>query len=217
MTAAAGREAATCLVDKYPVSDRSAWRTLDVHRTAIRYKPRRGDGGAIRARLCVLPEERPRWGYRVLHELLRREGFRVNHQRFCRLGVRPAWQAQPERLRGGLHRPGESHCLNLRWFICGSLLAQPGQLTPIVFLRIFLKNDASRTAASSLSATKHETITIRRICLDTAGACRHPRRRAAHELRPGVATCAKPRIHCSQHIGPRDRVRLWAAGQPAQT
>lgn len=85
MTAAAQREAATYLVDKYQVSERRACRTLNVHRTAIRYKSRRGDGGVIRARLCALAEERPRWGYRVLHELLRREGFKVNHKRVYRL------------------------------------------------------------------------------------------------------------------------------------
>jgi len=41
--------------------------------------------GALRARLCPLAAERPRFGYRRLHVLLRREGVAANHKRVWRM------------------------------------------------------------------------------------------------------------------------------------
>lgn len=70
---------------EYGVSQRRACRALGVHRTTMRYASRSGDGGVVKERLRALAEERPRWGYRVLCDLLRREGFLVNHKRVYRL------------------------------------------------------------------------------------------------------------------------------------
>jgi putative transposase len=39
----------------------------------------------LRERLRTLATERPRWGYKRLHVLLRREGYRVNHKLVFRL------------------------------------------------------------------------------------------------------------------------------------
>jgi len=58
---------------------------LDLCLATYRYRSRRGDGGVIRRRLRELAEERPRFGYRRLHVMLRREGFMVNHKRVYRL------------------------------------------------------------------------------------------------------------------------------------
>lgn len=55
-------------------------------RAAVRYRSRpRPDDRPIRDRLRHLAQERPRFGYRRLHELLRREGIAVNHKRTERL------------------------------------------------------------------------------------------------------------------------------------
>jgi putative transposase len=52
----------------------------------IRYRRRlRADEGPIRERLRVLAGERPRWGYRRLHVLLKRELGVINHKRVDRL------------------------------------------------------------------------------------------------------------------------------------
>jgi putative transposase len=67
------------------VSQRRVCRVLNLCLATYRYKSRRGDGGVIRRRMRELAEERPRFGYRRLHVLLRREGFRVNHKRVYRL------------------------------------------------------------------------------------------------------------------------------------
>jgi putative transposase len=82
---AAKREAAAWLQTEFEVSQRRACRVLSLNLATCRYESRRGDGGIIRQRLCALAEERPKWGYRFLHNALRRAGFAVNHKRVCRL------------------------------------------------------------------------------------------------------------------------------------
>jgi putative transposase len=51
----------------------------------MRYETRREDPADLRARLRELAQARPRFGYRRLHVLLRREGKTVNHKRIYRL------------------------------------------------------------------------------------------------------------------------------------
>jgi putative transposase len=59
---------------------------VGVGRSTVRYRRReRPDDGALRRRLLALAGERPRFGYRRLHALLRREGVGVNHKRIERL------------------------------------------------------------------------------------------------------------------------------------
>ncbi len=82
---AAKREAATWLVGEYEVSQRRACRTLGLGLSTCRYVSRRVDGGEVRKRLVELAEERPRFGYRRLWLLLRREGHEVNPKRIYRL------------------------------------------------------------------------------------------------------------------------------------
>jgi putative transposase len=54
-------------------------------RTSYRYRPRRGDDGAVRARLHELAAERRRFGYRRLGWMLEREGTKVNLKKVYRL------------------------------------------------------------------------------------------------------------------------------------
>ena len=50
-----------------------------------RYEAKPDDNEQIRARLRDLAAERRRWGYRQMHEILRREGIPINHKRTERL------------------------------------------------------------------------------------------------------------------------------------
>ena len=85
VTPATRRTAATWLREEFAVSQRRACRVLELCLATCRYVSRRGDGGALRVRLRALAEERPRFGYRRLLVMLRREGFGVNHKRVFRL------------------------------------------------------------------------------------------------------------------------------------
>src|SRR5690348_8659249 len=80
------RAAAGWLRTHYAFSERHACRLVGLGRSTARYRSRRrADEATVRQRLRELATERPRFGYRRLHALLRREGVRVNHKRVERL------------------------------------------------------------------------------------------------------------------------------------
>ena len=69
---------------EYAFSQRRACRLLTVAVSSYRYQSRRNDEG-LRLRLVELAREKPRFGYRRLHVLLRRSGEEVNHKRVHRV------------------------------------------------------------------------------------------------------------------------------------
>jgi len=79
------REMVDYLQQHHHLSQRRACRLVNLSRTTARYRPRRVDDPQVRRRLCELAERRPRFGYRRLTVLLRREGLMVNHKRVYRL------------------------------------------------------------------------------------------------------------------------------------
>ena len=85
VTPAARREAVAHLRVAYAVSERRACSVLGTDRTSMRYRSRRADDAAVRARLRELASVRRRFGYRRLHILLTREGTAMNHKKLRRL------------------------------------------------------------------------------------------------------------------------------------
>lgn len=73
------------MVEDHGLSERRACGLSRVHRTTKRYRSRRTDQAALRARLRQLAADHPRYGYRRLWVPLRREGQVVNHKRIQRL------------------------------------------------------------------------------------------------------------------------------------
>lgn len=87
------RQAAGFVVSCFGTSERRACRALGHSRSSQRYRSRARDQSPLRMRLRDLALSRPRYGYRRLHVLLRREGWRVNVKRVWRhykqLGLAP--------------------------------------------------------------------------------------------------------------------------------
>jgi putative transposase len=81
----AWRQAVGFLQTDFEMSERRACRVLGVCRATAQYRSRRADPTPLVAKLRELATQRPRWGYRRLHILLRREGVTVNHKRVYRL------------------------------------------------------------------------------------------------------------------------------------
>lgn len=80
------RAAVDYLRQRFGFSERHACVLVAVPRSTVRYRARRrADDGPLRRRLHELAGERPRFGDRRLHALLRREGVVVNHKRVERL------------------------------------------------------------------------------------------------------------------------------------
>jgi len=56
-----------------------------ISRSLYRYRSRRADGAALRARIEELAAHKRRYGYRRIHILLKREGWRINRKRTYRI------------------------------------------------------------------------------------------------------------------------------------
>ena len=74
------RTAVTYAMMTAAVSERRACRYAGFARSSQRYRTRRPLRTELRARLHALATLRPRWGYRRLYVLLRREGYAVNRK-----------------------------------------------------------------------------------------------------------------------------------------
>ena len=86
MTPAQRRAALDWIRSRFALSERRACRVIGIGRSTARYRSHpRVDEASICQRLCALAAERPRFGYRRLHVLLRREGVQINHKRVARL------------------------------------------------------------------------------------------------------------------------------------
>src|SRR5439155_17224736 len=108
------------------LSERRACRFLGTARSSQRYRGRRVQPPGLRERLTELAAARPRWGYRRLWVLLRREGYAVNWKRVYRLyreaGL--AVQRRRRKRRGGAPAPPAGHAAE-RAVVAGSCARWP--------------------------------------------------------------------------------------------
>jgi transposase InsO family protein len=80
VTPAARLDAVAYLKVSFEVSERRACAIIAADRSTVRYRARRPDNAALRARLRELADQRRRFGYRRLHLLLRGEGWTMNQR-----------------------------------------------------------------------------------------------------------------------------------------
>ena len=81
----AKRTAATLMVVRFGLSQRRVCRLVALDRNTLRYKSRRSDDPALRARMREIAETKRRYGCPRIYVRLRREGWRVNHKKVERL------------------------------------------------------------------------------------------------------------------------------------
>ena len=91
-------------MEVHGISERRACRVLKLHRSVMRYQCQRRDDAVLRERLKSLAEQYPRYGYLLLHALLRREGLVQNRKRTYRLYTELGLQVRTKR-RKKLVRP----------------------------------------------------------------------------------------------------------------
>ena len=72
------------LREVYAASERRVCGLMGIAMSSYRYRTKRSDE-PLRTRLVQLAREKPRFGYRRLHVLLRRSGEQVNHERLHRV------------------------------------------------------------------------------------------------------------------------------------
>lgn len=103
----------------FGLSQRRACGLVGLHRCSFRYQRKRQDDGVVRERLKQLARRHPRWGYRFLGVLLRREGHKINHKRVLRLYREEGLKLRPKKRRKVVsvqrERPAATTGINERW------------------------------------------------------------------------------------------------------
>jgi len=102
---AARKEVVGHLQDTYGISQRRSCRLVPISRKALNYvHARTSTDDELKARLKALAEQYPRYGYLMLHALLRQEGLVINRKRTYRLYTMLQLQVRTKR-RKKLVRP----------------------------------------------------------------------------------------------------------------
>jgi transposase InsO family protein len=114
VTADQRRQAVRFLQERFGVSERRGCRVLGQQRWPQRQQPQKAKEGEDRlvARMLELVRKHPRYGYRRIWALLRREGWRVTRKRVYRLWRQqalrvPRKQRKKRWLGSGVRRPAE--------------------------------------------------------------------------------------------------------------
>ena len=96
------RAAVVQLREQFTVSERRACEVLDQPRSSQRYEAKpRDDEEALVKRMRTLVSQRPRFGYRRIGALLRREAWRASDTRVFRLWRREGLKVPQKRGRNG--------------------------------------------------------------------------------------------------------------------
>jgi len=103
---------------RFTLSERAACKLVGLARTTYRYQPKKRDEESLVTRLKELAMAYPRYGYLLLHSLLKREGRVVNKKRTYRLYTEQGLQVRTKQ-RKKLVRPrlvmDRPTAVNQRW------------------------------------------------------------------------------------------------------
>jgi putative transposase len=92
------------LIEHHRISERLACRLVGLSRTAYRYLASPGNDLGLRTRMKALAAEYPRYGYLLLHGLLKGEGLVINKKRTYRVYTEESLQVRTKK-RKKLQRP----------------------------------------------------------------------------------------------------------------
>lgn len=104
VTPAGKKRVAAHLIEQFRLSERSACRLTGISRTAFRYVCKRKADAAVRERLKSLATQYSRYGYLMLHGLLKGEGLVQNKKHTYRLYTEEGLQVRTKK-RKKLQRP----------------------------------------------------------------------------------------------------------------
>jgi putative transposase len=103
----------------FGLSQRRACGLVGLQRCVFRYRSRRSDDMIVRQQLKQLAHDHPRWGYRFLGILLRREGHHINLKRVLRLYREEGLKLRPKRRKKVFSvqrvQPSETTGINQKW------------------------------------------------------------------------------------------------------
>lgn len=106
------------LITEHKLSERTACKLIGISRSSHRYAPASNNDDALREQLKALALQYPKYGYLMLHNLLRRDGLVVNKKRTYRLYCCEGLQVRTKK-RKRLQRPRQPTAVltrvNERW------------------------------------------------------------------------------------------------------
>jgi putative transposase len=73
------------LIKDYHFSQRRALKLVNLHRSVGRYVTKMPENEEARKEIKAIALERPRFGYRRIHVMLRKNGIKMNHKKLFRL------------------------------------------------------------------------------------------------------------------------------------
>jgi putative transposase len=154
------RAAVAYTQERLGVSQRQACRLVGTARSTVRYRSRRQGDGELRTRLRELAAQHPRFGYRRLHVLVRREGIVVNHKRIERLyreeglAVRRRTRKSLTRIRRGRPLPPER--ANEQWALdfLQDALASGRKLRVLSVIDVFTREALALEVDTSLPGSR---------------------------------------------------------------
>ena len=97
VTPAARKPVARYLIDEFKLSQRVACKLAGVSRTGFRYCQKDKSDDSVRLRLKELASQYPRYGYLMLHGLLKGKGLVVNRKHTYRLYTEEALQVRTKK------------------------------------------------------------------------------------------------------------------------
>ena len=104
MTLAGKQHAADYLQDRYEVSERRACKVVSIHRNTKRAYEHKTFTGELDQTVIDLSEDKPRWGYRKVHDRMKLDGHRVGRERVRMIRAREGLQVRKKQHKK--HYPG---------------------------------------------------------------------------------------------------------------
>ena len=156
---------------EHPIGERRTLRILDWPRSTHPHRSVREDPVALRMRLRELALARPRYGYRRLTVLLKREGWMVNHKRVHRLLRLEGLMVRPRKKRKLACRvrliPPEPSSVNERWAIdfVSDALHDGRRFRALTVIDIFSRECLAIEVSRSLPATRVTEVPDRVVAL----------------------------------------------------
>lgn len=170
---AAKRRLVGYLQQAFGMSERRACRVVNIARATQRYRPQRSEPPRLRTTLVALAQQKPKYGYRFLHRVLRRRGFDVNHKRVYRiyreegLGLhrrsrRRRYAAAPRQAANRATRPSESwamdfvhdHTADGRRFRVLTIVDTFTRSSPAILVESSISGERVARALDELAATR---------------------------------------------------------------
>jgi putative transposase len=160
VTPEAKRMAVNHLQERFGQSRRRICGLIGLSTSTWHYKPKPNENDTIRQRLRDLAVERRRWGYRQMHEILRREGIIINHKRTERLYRNEGLQIKSRRrkktaatLRVPLPYPEKP---NQRWSMdfMSDNLASGRKIRLLNIVDVFTKESPAMEVDTSINGTR---------------------------------------------------------------